>query len=322
MIPAYIFIIFKMLFPVLTLLILKKETLKYYTINPYSLQIKITDNIINIAYCSTVNHLKNVALSAISIINRTKSKINFYVFTSEKFQKAHTIFDQIEIETHHQAHFLFDYISYDIVANAFNYKRGDWNAYAFARCFMINIIPVSKCIYLDTDVFGCGDVSELWNINIGNNLIAGALDALPFKKFLRNEYFPQLNSFIDNEEMLKMNGTGLTHENYLNSGVLVLNINDLRKIDFTNKSVILWNTKKLLFVDQDLFNIIAGHRRLVVDIKFNKCWHGSFSDCVLRHFNHKKVTNPVVSRHYEDYDYYYDSLDEYSRLIIKMNQSQ
>lgn len=186
---------------------------------------------------------------------------------------------------------------------------------------MINIIPVSKCIYLDTDVFGCGDVSELWNINIGNNLIAGALDALPFKKFLRNEYFPQLNSFIDNEEMLKMNGTGLTHENYLNSGVLVLNINELRKIDFTNKSVILWNTKKLLFVDQDLFNIIAGHRRLVVDIKFNKCWHGSFSDCVLRHFNHKKVTNPVVSRHYEDYDYYYDSLDEYSRLIIKMNQT-
>lgn len=285
------------------------------------MRIEIDNKIINIAYCSTTSHLKNVALSSISILNKTKHRLNFYIFTSSHFNKSHTIFDQIEKEHQYRVQFIFDFIDFNMIANTFNYKKGNWNPYAFTRILMINNIPVSKCLYLDTDVFGCGDVYELWKINIGNNLVAGSTDALPFKRFLKDEYFTQLNSCIDNDELLKMNNTGLTHNNYLNAGVLIMNIDELKKIDFINKSIVLWNTKKLLFIDQDLINILVGHRRVVVDIKFNKCWFGSFSDCVLRHFNHKKVTNNEAKRHYEDYDYYFDSLDEYSRLISKINQT-
>lgn len=73
--------------------------------------------------------------------------------------------------------------------------------------------------------------------------------------------------------------------------------------------------------DQDLFNMFVGHRRIIVDYRFNKNTMGNWAEFVLRHYNQKKVNHPVVVRHHEDYDYYFDAVDEYNRLMPKPNRT-
>lgn len=48
---------------------------------------------------------------------------------------------------------------------------------------------------------------------------------------------------------------------------------------------------------------------------------GNWAEFVLRHYNQKKVNHPVVVRHHEDYDYYFDAVDEYNRLMPKPNRT-
>lgn len=67
--------------------------------------------------------------------------------------------------------------------------------------------------------------------------------------------------------------------------------------------------------------MFVGQRRIIVDYRFNKNTMGNWAEFVLRHYNQKKVNHPVVVRHREDYDYYFDAVDEYNRLMSKSNRT-
>lgn len=56
---------------------------------------------------------------------------------------------------------------------------------------MINKIPVSKVIYLDTDIYGCDNINLYGLIN---NLIAAAMDRLPWTSSVVPEHLRILNS--------------------------------------------------------------------------------------------------------------------------------
>lgn len=287
----------------------------------YLFRLKISDQIINIVYCSTNNQLANVGYSLISIINRTKSQLHVYLFTPELFDIKNTIFDKIEIQNRGKVKFFFDTINFTLCKISFRNRWNFWNPYANARIFMIEKIPVSKCIYLDTDVFGCDDINLLWQVKLDNNLIAAVLDRLPWSSAIGKDHFAIINSMMDSHEFKLMNSTGLHSNNYFNSGVLYMNIEEMKKVNFTNRCVESYSKNRTFFPDQDMLNLISGHRRIILDWKFNKPVYGRFSKCVLRHYNKKKVTHPVVVRHHEDYDYYFDAVDEYNRLMSLENRT-
>ena len=269
-------------------------------------------------YCATKNHLKWVALSSISIIRQTNQLLNFFVYVEGVFLKNNTIFEAIEKKYTLKVQYFFHAVNMDELKRNFNYNSRSWHQIIFARILMINFFPANKCIYIDTDVFGCGDVNELWKINLGKTLIAGSPDSMPDKTFIPIHMIKSLNKLLD-QQSIDMKFT-IDANTYLNSGVLMMNIDELRKFDFVNKAIKLWNTKRysLPFPDQDLINVLTGYRRMVIDRKFNKPFYGNFSKCILRHYNHEKVTSPSVHRHLEDYDFYYDSLDEYNQLMTEL----
>lgn len=272
---------------------------------------------INIVYCATMNHIKNIAYSSISIIQRTECNLNFYIFTPSPIEKVGSIFEKLEIESNGRVHFYYDIIEYKKCNSTFQNAWNYWNHYAFARIFMINSINVSKCIYLDTDVYSCDDIAELWNVNLGDNLIAGIPDSLPYYDFVGQEHFRVLNQIIKSNNLENGNDFLLTRKNYLNSGVLLLNIKELKKFKFEKKAIQSWNKNKTFFLDQDLFNLLVGKRRIVVDWRFNKIYPEPYAKCVLRHYNHIKVTDSTVKRHLFDYEFYYSAVDEYNRLMSK-----
>lgn len=159
--------------------------------------------------------ISNVGYSIISILNRTNSTLHVYLYTPELFDKANTIFDKLEIEHEGRIKFMNFKINF---RNQWNF----WNPYTFARIYAVDKIPVSKCIYLDSDVYGCGDINSLWKVKLGNNLVAAALDKVPFRNGVGQEHMNLLNSLMDKKEIQLMNNTGLTEDLYFNNGVLYL----------------------------------------------------------------------------------------------------
>ena len=107
-----------------------------------------------------------------------------------------------------------------------------WAWIILMRAALTKIFPdLDRILTLDFDTLVVSDISELWDIPMGNNYVAGALD-LPLMKAGRN---------------------------YINGGVVLWNLKQLR--DGTDEKLInLLNTRKLTYPEQDAINILCdGH---------------------------------------------------------------
>ncbi|OEG71660.1 hypothetical protein ATZ36_13575 [Candidatus Endomicrobiellum trichonymphae] len=102
----------------------------------------------------------------------------------------------------------------------------------YYRLLITEILPnnVEKAIYLNYDIIVNKDISELWNISV-DNYLAGCVN-------LGNNYF--------------------------NSGVMLLNLYELRNFNFYNKwkKYVEDNLDKIDCYDQSILNTVMGHNVL------------------------------------------------------------
>ena len=116
----------------------------------------------------------------------------------------------------------------------------------YFRLFIPALFPqYDKAIYLDSDIVVPGDISRLWEEPIGRNLIGACADysiqhILPFMKYI-DEY------------------DGVDHRNYVNSGVLLMNLKRLREVDIAGR-FLSWIRKynlETVAPDQDYLNVLC-----------------------------------------------------------------
>lgn len=106
---------------------------------------------------------------------------------------------------------------------------------ATVRCFLGSILKEDKIIYLDVDTLVDGSLEELWNLNISNKCIAGRYEA----------------------------------GDYINSGVLLMNLNLIRNLKYEDKIKNLLENCKFQFPDQDALNLIYKIYKTSIPKKFN-----------------------------------------------------
>jgi lipopolysaccharide biosynthesis glycosyltransferase len=136
-----------------------------------------------------------------------------------------------------------------------------FGAFASLTIYFRLFIPVlfpqyDKGIYLDSDIVVPGDISHLWEEPLGNNLIGACADysiqhIAPFMRYI-DEY------------------VGVDHRNYVNSGVLLLNMRRLREVDMAGR-FLDWMGKYTLETvapDQDYLNVLCWDRIHYLD----PCW--------------------------------------------------
>lgn len=86
---------------------------------------------------------------------------------------------------------------------------------ALFRLMLPNLVEASKIIYLDCDIVVTMDIFELWNLNLNGKPIAAILD-------------PGMMTFPDLIKQ-RIQSTGVSVQNYFNSGVLVMDLDCLRE---------------------------------------------------------------------------------------------
>ena len=124
----------------------------------------------------------------------------------------------------------------------------------YYRLLIGDLLPIemSKCIYLDVDICVNKDLSELFNIDMNNNYIAGVVAA---------GYY-----FSEKYNCLRLNLTSM--KQYVNAGMLVLNLNQIRKDNMTRKFIEL-SKRNYDSQDQDVLNVACYGKIITLPPKFN-----------------------------------------------------
>ena len=110
----------------------------------------------------------------------------------------------------------------------------------------------NKCIYLDVDICVCKDLSELFNIDLKDNYIAGVVAP---------GYY-----FFEDKNCKRLNLSSM--KQYVNAGMLIMNLKKIREDNMTEKFIELLK-KNYTDRDQDVLNVACYGKILTLPPKYN-----------------------------------------------------
>ena len=139
------------------------------------------------------------------------------------------------------------------------YTRDYYTSTTYFRLFLPELYPqYDKVLYLDSDIVILKDVAQLYNTEIGTNLVA----AVPDDIIQNNKVFQ--------EYVEKVVGVA-SYKRYFNAGVLLMNLDELRKFNFQDKFMYLLETVKFKVIqDQDYLNRLCKGRVKLLDAGWNR----------------------------------------------------
>ena len=270
----------------------------------------------NILLCGNEKVFDGALTELISIINRTSEVINCYIFTAEltRIKPEYTPIkdEQVDflnevVKRKNQKNKVTKIDVTKIYENEFKncVNEGAYcTPYTLLRLFadLVPEIP-DKLLYLDIDIMVGRDIAQLFNINIEEYEYAA----------VKEKY-----------------GCWLIRPDYINAGMLLLNMKKIKETGLLKKAREKIKTKKMLFADQDAVYWSTTKKKILPRIyneqsKFNK------KDTVICHFCKRLMFLPYP--HTENFKqwnieevhkvlkcYYFDEdLEEYLRLKEEFN---
>ncbi|MBE6573707.1 MAG: glycosyltransferase family 8 protein [Ruminococcaceae bacterium] len=152
----------------------------------------------------------------------------------------------------------------DITSALENIKSHFKDVYHFSvvtyyRLFIASLFPqYDRIIYLDSDLVVLGDISKLYDMPIGDNILCAAPE-----QFVRNT-----EEFRDYADI----ALGVDPDGYVNAGVLVINLNEFRRCRIEQRFVELITKYDfdLLDPDQAYLNYLCRDRIYLLENGWNK----------------------------------------------------
>ena len=244
----------------------------------------MSNSSIPLFFASDDNYAPMVATTILSVLNNTKSDVDFYILSDgisyENQEKIKSVIKNNYIE--------FIDVK-ELLKNFLGLKTDKYVSLAsYIRLFIPIIKPnIDKVIYSDVDVIFTGDIKTLYNEDLNDKIIGAVPDI----------YYKQINNLNHVYSRLKLNPS----HSYFYSGLLLIDCNKWRGNDVTSRLLNLKDNYKTKIIqgDQDLLNIYFNNNNYKeLDVKYEVTngyihFYKELSD------NQKySIDNPVI-RHYE-----------------------
>lgn len=224
--------------------------------------------LISILYGGNSGAFDGMMISLISLAKHTKEPLNVYILTMDLTdkkpafapicEKQRAFLEQICKDVNSKSSVVLIDVGDLYRENLFNSPNAEtsYTPYALLRLLACKISSLpKKILYLDTDTVINKDISGLWNTDIENYEFAAVLD-----------YYGKI--FMGYK--------------YVNTGVLLLNLDMINKTGLFDRSIDLLNKKKIFLPDQTALNRLV-RKKLILDTKYNEQKH--FKDnTVIQHF--------------------------------------
>lgn len=253
---------------------------------------------INILVCGNKKVFDGALTQLISILNRTKEPINYYIFTADVTRLK----PDYEPITKEQVEFLNEVIREKIAKKSQSQAilvdvtkeydeefKGSPNENAYCtpytllrlladRIFNENekrspidkidkigkIDNLDKLLYLDLDIMLNGDIKEIYNINIENYEYAA----------VKEKY-----------------GCWIIRPDYINAGMLLFNMNKIKETKLLEKAREKIRKRKWLFADQDAL-FWSTSKKLILPRKYNEQSKFNRKDTIICHFCKRLMFRP------------------------------
>lgn len=181
----------------------------------------------------------------------------------------------------------------------------------YFRLFIASMFEnIDKAIYMDCDIVVLDDVAKLYGIDIGDNLMGVITDKVV-------SGYRQFHSYSND-------ALGIPYEKYFNSGMLLMNLNEMRKADIENRFVELFTTYNFETIapDQDYLNILCFGRVRYLESEWNVMWSRKKFDGTPKivHYNMFKKPWIYSGVRFGDYFWEYAAKTEYYDKITKMQK--
>ncbi|MBR0134433.1 glycosyltransferase family 8 protein [Candidatus Saccharibacteria bacterium] len=223
----------------------------------------------NILYCGDKNILDGLIISVLSLAKQTKEDLNIFVLTMYLKGYEQIPYESIEeldkiLKKKNPKHSIklldITEIFYSDIPKA-NLSTF-FTPYCLLRLYA-DLVPElpSKLLYLDTDVVALKDPYKLYRVKNTDYELVGVVD-----------YYGQ-----------HWVRTISAEQNYMNSGVLLMNLDLIRETGLFKMTRARIGRSKMLLPDQTSLNIYAQHKMLV-DRKFNEQKQET-DETVFRHFS-------------------------------------
>lgn len=157
----------------------------------------------------------------------------------------------------------------------------------YCRIFIPRVFPqYDKVLYLDSDIVVVGDISRLYNTDLGDNLVAAASEEVMVDYDVYGTYV---------EKTL-----GVWRYDYFSAGVLLINAKRYREENIELKFIDLLNAFTFRVTqDEDYLNVLCKGRVVPLDLGWNKSAYKNphFDDKDLKLIHYKINWKPW---HYDD----------------------
>ena len=139
------------------------------------------------------------------------------------------------------------------------YTRDYYSKTTYFRLFIPELYPqYDKALYLDSDITILSDVADLYNHDLGTNLVGGVPDGAVQNIEIFQEYVEKVVGVAN-------------YKSYFNAGILIMNLEELRKFKFQEKFLYLLETVKFTVAqDQDYLNRLCKGRVTILKKDWNK----------------------------------------------------
>ena len=239
---------------------------------------------IHILLCGNEKVFDGALTQSLSIANRTKEPIHWYILTMDvsRIKPEYTSITEEQIE------FLRDVVTsknpknevtriditnlYEMEFGKCKNEGAYCTPYTLLRLFA-DVIPQipDKILYLDIDMMAKGDIANLYHTDISEYEYAA----------VREKY-----------------GCIFIWPDYINAGMLLLNIKKIKETKLLEKARHLIKTKKMLFADQDAI-YRSTTKKLLLPRKYNEQSSFKREDTVICHFCKRLMLLPYP--HTENY---------------------
>lgn len=194
-------------------------------------------------------------ISILSLMKNNKafSDIHFYVFEDGVTEENKNLLKK-SVEEDYKRKITF--LKMPMADECFDYKFKTkyYMGRTYLRLCLDKYLPenVDKVLCLDSDTLILGDLSDIWNMDLGNNVLAGVSDCLNVKAY--NYQF------------------GLNEDNiYINVGMSIIDVKKWREEKLTDvaKAYIREKNGTVFFVEQTMMNYICRNRIFKLPLKYN-----------------------------------------------------
>lgn len=199
------------------------------------------DENINIAICVDDNYCQHISPMLYSIDKNTQEKVDVYLIyyklkleSLEHIVRLNEVLTNVEIKIRKLKDYQYERLSL--------FKETKLPTEAYFRLLLPELLPeIKRVLYLDVDMLILNDLKELYQTKLGNNVMGVVRD------------FP----FTNDKHSWAYFLLGDAGERYFNSGMLLLNLEVMRKNNIVEKFIkFISETSQYYFLgDQDAFNV-------------------------------------------------------------------